>query len=410
MTALKRNMATKIAKLLEQFPVVVIVGARQTGKTTLAKQLLPTWKYMDMENPDDFDRIFHDPLFFFRQHPRQVIIDEAQFYPHLFNVLRGVIDEKRQEKSRFLLTGSSSPLLLAQVSESLAGRVAIVELGTLKANEYYQLPLSPFYQLFTHKLNRDAVVSGDAPITNDAIQALWLRGGYPEPVLSSDELFFATWMQQYRDAYINRDIARLFPRLNRVIYQRFLTMLSKLSGTIINRSDVARTLEVNEKSVREYMKIIEGTFIWRELPSFEKNSIKSIVKMPKGYLRDSGLLHHFLRVETLDDLYTHPMVGHSFESFVIEELIKGIQALSITNWDASYYRTRSGSEIDLILNGVFGTLPIEIKYGTRVDYRQLRSIIDFVKSQQLPFGVVINQSAVATWLTPEIVQIPVGWL
>jgi hypothetical protein len=410
MIELKRNIYNKIKYLLDVFPVVVIVGARQTGKTTLAKQLAPEWKYMDMENADDFARISRDPQFFFSQYPSHLIIDEAQFYPDLFKALRGIIDERRQEKGRFLLTGSSSPELVTNVSESLAGRIAVIELGTLKANEYFKLPLSPFYELFLNKLNLKNVISGVAPLANVDMQKIWLRGGYPEPILSRDKLFYDVWMQQYRDTYINRDIARLFPRLNKTAYQRFLMILSKLSGTIINRSDVARTLEVNEKSVREYLKITEGTFLWRELPSFEKNVIKSIVKMPKGYIRDSGLLHYFLRIENLEELYINPIVGQSFESFVIEEIIKGLQAMNISNWDAYYYRTRKGSEIDLILDGSFGVLPIEIKYGTRIDYKQLKPLSEFIKEHHLSFGMVINQSKSVEWLTPEIVQVPVGWL
>jgi uncharacterized protein len=407
---LKRNLEIKIKYLLSNFPVVAIIGARQTGKTTLSKQIAPSWKYIDLENPNDFARIEHDPLFFFDQYPSHIIIDEAQSYPDLFKVLRGVIDSQREEKNRFLLTGSSSPELLANISETLAGRIAIVELGTLKANEFYQQPLSDFYDLFNQKLNSKFVVSGDAPLTISRMQNIWLHGGYPEPNLSRDESFFSLWMQQYRDTYINRDIARLFPRLNKFTYQRFLMILSKLSGTIINRSDVARTLEINEKTVREYLTIAEKTFLWRQLPSFEKNIIKAIVKMPKGYIRDCGLLHNLLRIQTLDELQQHPIIGHSFESFVIEEIIKGLQATNVTNWDACYYRTRNGTEIDLILDGSFGTLPIEIKYGSRVDYKQLRSLESFIEEHQLPFGILINQSKKVEWLTAKIVQIPVGWL
>jgi len=409
MTERKRNITHKIETLLRLFPVVVILGARQTGKTTLAKQLAPAWKYIDLENPDDFSLLSRDPLFYFSQYSRHLIIDEAQTYPELFNTLRGVIDEQRHEKNRFLLTGSSSPELLAHVS-TLAGRAAIVELGTLKANEFYQLPLSPFYELFTHKLNKKNLISGQAPMDTEKIQKIWLRGGYPEPILNKDQSFYLLWMQQYRDSYVNRDIGRLFPRLNKFAYQRFLMMLGQLSGTIINRSDVARALEINEKSVREYLTIAEGTFLWRQLPSYERNIVKAIVKMPKGYIRDSGLLHNFLRIQTLEELHHHTVIGRSFESFVIEEIIKGLEATTLTNWDAHYYRTRKGAEIDLILEGPFGILPIEIKYGARVDAKQLFALSDFIEEHQLPFGLVINQSKTTEWLTSKIIQIPAGWI
>ncbi len=413
MTERKRNIAHKIETLLRLFPVVVILGARQAGKTTLAKELTPAWKYIDLENPDDFSLLSRDPLFYFSQHPRHLIIDEAQTYPELFSVLRGVVDQKRHEKNRFLLTGSSSPELLAHVSETLAGRVAIVELGTLKANEFYQLPLSPFYELFAHKLNRknlENTVSGQASMDTEKIQKIWLRGGYPEPILERDQSFYLLWMQQYRESYVNRDIGKLFPRLNKFAYQRFLMMLGKLSGTIINRSDLARALEINEKSVREYLSIAEGTFLWRQLPSYERNIVKSVIKMPKGYIRDSGLLHHFLRIQTLEELHEHPIVGYSFESFIIEEIIKGLETTSITNWDAHYYRTRKGAEIDLVLEGNFGILPIEIKYGARVDSKQLSALSGFIEEHQLPFGLVINQSKTTEWLTSKIMQVPAGWI
>ena len=137
---------------------------------------------------------------------------------------------------------------------------------------------------------------------------------------------------------------------------------------------------------------------------------KTVVKMPKGYIRDTGLLHHSLRIDTLDKLYKHPAVGLSFESFVIEEIIKGLQALPITNWEVHYYRTRAGAEIDLLVEGLFGLLPIEIKYGSTVSKSQLQSLTRFIEEHDLPFGLIINQSQAPEWLTPHIYQLPIGWL
>lgn len=407
---LKRNLTNKINSLLKLFPAVGILGARQCGKTTLAQSLEPVWYYLDLQNPQDFDRLTRDPVFFFEQHPTQLIIDEAQTYPPLFPILRGQIDQHRDEKNRFILTGSSQPELHKHLNESLAGRIAIVELGTLKANEQFQQPLSEFYHLFLQPLDKKYLPTQSPPLSRDAIQKAWLLGGYPEPVSATQPEFYLQWMQQYYDTYINRDIAALFPKLNRINYRRFIEMLASLSGTILNKSNLARALEIGESSIREYLSIAEGTFLWRNIPSFEKTAIKTTVKMPKGYIRDSGLLHHFLRIDTLDKLYKHPAVGLSFESFVIEELIKGLQALSITNWSVHYYRTRAGSEIDLIIEGLFGLLPIEIKYGSTVTTKQLQSMSRFIEENQLPFGLVINQSTSPEWLTPNIFQLPVGWL
>jgi hypothetical protein len=407
---LTRNIHSKVTHLLQQFPVVAILGARQVGKTTLAKQVAPGWRYLDLENPDDYALVSRDPSFFFQQFPHHIIIDEAQRLPELFAVLRGVIDEKRELKGRFILTGSSSPDILTAISESLAGRIATVRLGTLKANEIYQRPLSPFYQLFTDKLQAEHLPRGAGPLSLPQMQSAWLRGGYPEPILNSDDSFYDEWMYNYRDTYLNRDIAALFPRLNQYAYQRFLTMLSQLSGTILNKSEVARAIEVSEKTVTEYLEIAAGTFLWHPLTSYEKNIGKAIVKMPKGYLRDTGLLHYLLKIRTLDDLYYHSKVGTSFEGFVIEEICKGLQALPITNWSAHYYRTRGQAEIDLILDGYFGVLPIEIKQGIQVKRSELMSLHRFIEEQRLPFGLVINQSTEALWLTPKVYQLPITWL
>lgn len=410
MSSIKRNQEIIVNQLLDQFPAVAMIGARQAGKTTLARQLRPGWRYLDLENPNDYALISRDPVLYFEQFDCDIIIDEAQLYPELFNVLRGVIDNKRSQKGRFIITGSSSSELAHHIAESLAGRIATVEIGTLKANEYYNKPLSEFYQLFTTKLDRKNVVKGRAVLTRDQMNHHWLKGGYPEPAISNDNFFWQQWMENYYFNYVNRDIARLFPNLNKIKYQQFIRLLSGLSSTIINKSELGRALEMSESSVRGYLKIIEGTFLWRELNSFENKVIKSIVKMPKGYMRDTGLLHYLLNIRTMDDLFHHAGVGYSFESFVIEEIIKGLNALGDTNWQAHYFRTRKGAEVDLVLEGYFGILPIEIKYSSSVSTKQLRSLNDFIEQHQLPFGMVINQSDEVIWLSDKIVQIPVGWL
>lgn len=393
------------------FPVVVILGPRQCGKTTLAKNIAKDWDYFDLENMEHLARIQRDPIFFLQQYPNHLIIDEAQNYPELFAALRGVIDNNRQQKGRYILTGSSSPLLHKQLSETLAGRVATVELTPLKANEVYDVPMSPFYKIFTGKLTKDHIPKMiNAPLSLQQMQQHWFRGGYPEPRLAKDDAFYFRWLQEYRDAYINRDIKLLFPNLNMVTFQRFLTSLSSLSGTIINKSEIARALEISEKSVREYLKIAEGSFLWRSIPSYENKQIKSIIKMPKGYIRDTGLLHFLLKISDLESLYSHPIAGHSFESFVTEEIIKGLLSTSITNWEAYYYRTRGGMEVDLILQGYFGLLPVEIKMGSVTQNRQLKHLQTFINENNCSFGILINQAQEVTWLTENILQLPVNWL
>jgi predicted AAA+ superfamily ATPase len=410
MTGIKRNLYQHIDFLIENFPVVAIIGSRQCGKTTLSQQLRPKWSCFDLENPRDFDRISHDPLLFFEQHPHSIIIDEAQSYPELFSVLRGVIDAKRELNARFILTGSSSPELIEKISESLAGRIAYVELSPLKTNEHFQTPLSTFYQLFENNLETFDFNTLTTSLTLQQVRQQWLYGGYPQPTLNQNQTYWENWMQQYRDTYLNRDMNILFPRLNKINYRRFLRMLASLSGTIINKAGLARNIEISQPTIHEYLHIAEGTFLWRNIPSYESNTSKSVIKMPKGILRDSGLTNFLLKINDQEILLSNPHVGLSFEAFVIEEVIRGMQAQGITNFDTYFYRTRGGAEIDLILHGNFGMLPIEIKYSTYTPIKKLKSLRDFVMTHQLKYGILINQGEKVTWLSPEIIQVPIQYL
>lgn len=409
MTGLKRNLTQKIDKLLAVFPVVLLIGARQTGKTTLSKVLRPDWQYFDLENGNDHDLITRDYEFFFNEHPRHLIIDEAQEDPNLFRHLRGVIDAKRQEKGRFILTGSSSPELLAQASESLAGRIAIVEVGTLKVNEILQQPLPDFYRLFSQPIDTDAVdwLKTLSPITED-VMPWFLKGGYPEPVLADSDFAWSAWMENYYRTYINRDVKRLFPKLDSIRYRRFVNMLAALSGTVINKAQLGRSVDVSEVTIRDYLEIADKTYVWRTIASYENTPSKSLLKMPKGQLRDSGLMHYLAGVENREALLRLPQVGHSFEAFVVEEMIKGIQATEVTRWDAYFFRTKNGAEVDLVLEGSFGVLPVEVKFGQKTTAKQLAGLQRFLKDNDLPLGIVINNSTEVRVLAEGVVQVPVG--
>lgn len=411
MERLKRNIHAKADKLLDIFPVVVILGARQVGKTTLCKELRPDWKYFDLQNPQHRDLICSDPVGFFKNYPEKIILDEAQEVPEILQTLRGIVDQTREQKNRFLLTGSSSPNLIKHTSETLAGRVGLIPLGTLKANERFGYDLSPLYKVITNKLDPHELVSQDNhKITREQMLSSWLHGGYPEPTIEYNPDTYKQWMENYFATYINTDITRLFPRLQRHVYQRFLKMIGHLTGNIVNKNQLARSLEVNEKTVSQYIQIAEGTYLWRSLLSYNPNTSKSLIKMPKGYLRDSGLLHYLLRIYTLDDLYNNPISGTSFESFVVEEIISGLSATTETNWQAYYYRTKHGMEVDLILEGDFGIIPIEVKQSASTRLKQLSSLKRFVVENNLPLGILINQSDEITWLDSKILQIPFTYL
>jgi predicted AAA+ superfamily ATPase len=404
-----RNITAYLLDMLQKFPAIAIIGARQVGKTTLAKTVGDGFAYVDLEKPSDYDRVTRDPEFFLKQMPSNIIFDEAQFFPQLFTVLRGAIDEQRDKKGRFIITGSSSMELLRNVSESLAGRIAIIELGTLKTNELCQKPLSDFYQLFKQPLQQDTFKIESPPLPFNNVQEAWFKGGYPEPCASRDDSYYQEWMVNYETTYVNRDIAQLFPKLDKVAFRRFINMLGELSSKTLNKSDIGRSIGVTEPTIADYIDIANGTFIWRAIPSFEQNVTKRVVKMPRGHIRDTGLLHHLLHIGSLKQLQSSHMAGFSFEAFVIEEILKGLQDVRVQT-QAYYYRTYSGAEIDLVLEGNFGILPIEIKYGSTVLSRQLRAMTEFLEEHRLGFGILVNQADNIEWLTKNIIQVPATYL
>jgi predicted AAA+ superfamily ATPase len=408
-----RNVEYKISILLRQFPIVVILGTRQCGKSTIAKMVGPGWKYFDLENYQDYDRINDDPNLFFRENSDHIIIDEAQKSPRIFEILRGVIDKDREKKGRFILTGSASFELIKNVSESLAGRVATIELSPFKVNEFEEAPLSQFFQIFNKPLDHtDLSLLKNLPIRfkHNILKQYFLKGGYPEPVIRKDREFHANWMQNYFEQYINRDIRSLFPGLDIIKYRRVLAMLSSVSGTIINKADIARSVEVNEKSVSEYIDIIAGTYFWRSLSPFKTTKIKTTTKLPKGHFVDSGVALFLQNISTTEQLDKVPALGRYFESFIVEEIIRGVQATKAVNVQFYHMRTKAGGEIDLVIEGSFGILPIEIKYASSTNKGKLKFLQSFIDLHNLPFGIVINNSDRIELISEKIIQIPAGAL
>ncbi len=404
-----RALSAKIDRMLAMFPVVAIVGPRQCGKSTLVQALRPDWKYYDLERPDHYQLITSDPLGFFARQADKTIIDEAQQFPELFKVLRGVIDNDRQAAGRFLLTGSSSPEIVKGLSESLAGRIATVELWPFKACEFYEKPLSPIYQILAGgKKELGQLAEIRAPLSQNQIYDHWLLGGYPEPRIKGEQFpdFHGLWMDEYFSDYIRRDIGSLFPRINSHTFRLFLQSLAFHSGTLLNKSEISRALEISSVTGTQYLEILHNTFIWRNLRSYEKNPLKKVQKMPKGFFRDQGVLHHLLKITDIDTLLLHPTAGTSFESFVIEEIIRGFQCALAPGLEFHFYRTKDKSEIDLIVDGFFGVIPIEIKLGHKINQRMLTALKNFIEDTGAELGIVVNNSDKIEYLTDKIIQIP----
>ncbi|MDP2370816.1 ATP-binding protein [Rhodoferax sp.] len=410
---LPRHVQTHLQTLLAHFPCVVLTGVRQCGKTTLLGSLAGDWQRFDMENAADRAQVLADPDLFLRLHADKLLIDEAQLAPPLFAALRVAIDRDRSRKGRFLLSGSSSPELVKQISESLAGRVARIEMAPLSLSEAWQLPPSRLYPLLAEGAEiTDIQAAAAARLSATQVRDYWFQGGYPEPWLNPDETFRSLWARHYIDAYLLRDIGALFPTLNRDRFRQFIALLSQLSGSILNNADIARTLGISEPTVRDWLRIAHDTFLWRHVPAWDRSAAKQLVKHPKGYLRDSGLLHRLLRIADHDMLVTHPAVGKSWEGMVVETLLRGFENAGIAV-EPFHYRTRGGAEIDLILEGQFGSgllLPIEIKLTQHGDKRALRALTEFVAAHNCPLGLVINNDERPRWLDERVLAIPAAYL
>jgi len=413
MQGMKRQYEKLIHEYLSYFPCVVLVGARQTGKSTLIDMLADGREVFDLEVRADYNQIAQDPDLFLRLNNKPIAIDEAQLLPELFPALRVAIDKDRKAYGRYLLTGSSSPALLSSISESLAGRVGIIEIAPFSFSETQATDSPGLLGLFAGDVAPVDILqlfpTSDRNEKSQAVDKYWMEGGYPEPWLRDTDRFKEVWYEQYLRTYVERDIARLFPNLNANRFRRFIELLAGCSGTVINYSNIARILEVSQPTARDYFRIAHGTFLWRTLPAYSKNTSKRVSRHPRGYLRDTGLLHHLLQIPSHRRLLGHPQMGNSWEGMVIEEILRSLNAAGV-QYSAYYYRTSAGAEVDLVLEGKFGLIPIEIKHTQSLNLRHLRPIRDFINEFDCTFGIVVSRDEKVRMYDEKILGIPFSLL
>lgn len=338
-----RTLEDKLIQGLKSMPVVVILGPRQVGKTTLAlefaKPLLDKpVHYLDLELDSDLAKL-DDPESYLRRFENQLlVIDEVQRKPDLFRIIRGLVDIRKRagEKSgHFLLLGSASKDLLQQSSETLAGRIRYLELTPFTANELHQNDPRGFN-----------------------LEKLWFRGGFLDSYLAESDQESWNWRQDFITTYVEKDIPLFGPQVPATRMKRFWMMLAHYHGQQANLSDIGKSLEVSHTTIKTYLDTLQDFFMVRQLQPWSGNTKKRLVKTPKIYIRDSGLLHNLLQIQSFDHLLGHPIIGASWEGFVVETILNSISSA----WTPSYYRSSNQAEIDLVLEkGYQEVWAIEVK-------------------------------------------------
>jgi len=337
MQSFERSATHELNECLAHFPAVVLTGPRQCGKTTLAQKIAESLKkptlYLDLESATDRRKLTDPNAFLDPLSDHLVILDEVQRVPDLFPQLRGIIDRRRTPR-RFLLLGSASPLLLRQSGESLAGRIAHVELTPFRISE----------------------------VGAKLLSQLWLRGGFPDSLLAPSTKVSCRWREEFIRTFLERDIPQLGFRVPAEALHRLWQMLAHHHGQLLNRSQLGQSLGVTPATIGHHLDMLSQTYMVRSLPPLLPNLKKRLVKSPKVYLRDSGILHTLLGLETESDLRGHPVFGASWEGFALEQILD-----QYPGWTASHYRTATGVELDLILEKGRRRIAFEFKASSAPD-------------------------------------------
>lgn len=375
---IKRQAEIMVRELSQQFPAVLIIGPRQCGKTTLAKHFLEG-EYFDLERPSDQQVFVDDIEFALRRLETPLIIDEAQTLPELFPVLRSMIDLDRQQTGLYTLLGSVNPILVKHISESLAGRVGILELTPFLFSEITDLKID--------------------------LTDFWLKGGFPDALKEKEGSKWQRWQENYLRTFIERDIPRFGVKISSIQIRRLMGMLAHQHGGIFNASDLGRSLGVSYHTIRHYLDLMEGHFLVRRLPPYFANIKKRIVKSAKIYIRDSGVLHYLLGISSERSLLESPKRGSSWEGFMIEQVISQ-EMLQRAGSHFYFYRTHAGAEIDLIVDRGSKRIGYEFKCSVSVGKRDWASLQAAMDEGVIHKGFVVYMGERNFPVAEQIIVVP----
>ncbi len=408
---LPRHLGRKLHEYLAQFPAVLLLGARQVGKTTLLRHELQGVTAFDLEDAGTAERVTADPTLLLRDHPGRIWFDEAHRVPELFPALRVAIDRDRR-LGRFVLSGSATGAMASRVSESLAGRAGVLTLEPLSLAERLRTRPSSFLERLLRAESADNLVRvlGKGRRVSDAdIRSGWFAGGFPEPALLPDDTARRRWFDSYLRLISERDLADLHRELRPVVVRRLLRMLAARHGQMVNVAALATDFGVPAAKIRTFLELLEGAFLWKRIEAYSVNIGKRITRSPRGWVADAGLLHALLDLRNLHDLLMHPLAGASWEGWILQQLAAQASLLDVPP-AFSYWRTHAGAEADLVIEVGSRLVPVEIKRSTRVGSYDLRGLLSFLEAfaDRAPFGAVLYSGDHIGRPSERIVLIPVA--